>query len=202
MYFIWLVCCCFKKKIWYTHRPIFLWNPIWGPEMGISRYSVTRYCNLITFPAMWSVTSWLCIDEIPEVAKNKVSKPKRYSLSKLRFCHPLLKRLIKTPPTCLRHDVEIFAYCHPNVHARKEGVVSVTAVVLIVSGRETLCVYIWKQKHFIWLLKVDVIMNPYLQQNSNAFYGRQLREPRRRKFWLCYDNLALLIQLLYVLLLV
>ncbi len=29
----------------------------------------------------------LCIDKIPEVAKTKVSKPKRYSLSKLRFCH-------------------------------------------------------------------------------------------------------------------
>ncbi len=29
----------------------------------------------------------LCIDKIPEVAKTKVSKPKRYSLSKLRLCH-------------------------------------------------------------------------------------------------------------------
>ncbi len=31
--------------------------------------------------SLWSVTSWLCIDKIPEVAKTKVSKPKRYSLS-------------------------------------------------------------------------------------------------------------------------
>ncbi len=30
--------------------------------------------------SLWSVTSCLCIDEIPEVAKTKVSKPKRYSL--------------------------------------------------------------------------------------------------------------------------
>ncbi len=48
--------------------------------------------------SLWSVTSWLCIDKIPEVAKTKVSKPKRYSLSKLRFCHAPLKRLIQTRP--------------------------------------------------------------------------------------------------------
>ncbi len=40
----------------------------------------------------------LCIDKIPEVAKTKVSKPKRYSLSKLRLCHtphhaPRIKKL-------------------------------------------------------------------------------------------------------------
>ncbi len=45
---------------------------------------------------LWSVTSWLCIDKIPEVAKTKVSKPKRYSLSKLRLDHAHLKRLIQT----------------------------------------------------------------------------------------------------------
>ncbi len=44
------------------------------------------------------VKSWLCIDEIPEAAKTKVSKPKRYSLSKLRLVHALLKRLIQTRP--------------------------------------------------------------------------------------------------------
>ncbi len=55
--------------------------------------------------SLWSVTSCLCIDKIPEVAKTKVSKPKRYSLSKL----PPLKRLIQTCPTCLRHDVGRFS---------------------------------------------------------------------------------------------
>ncbi len=45
-----------------------------------------------------SVTGWLCIDKIPEVAKTKVSKPKRYSLSKLRLCHAPLKWLIQTRP--------------------------------------------------------------------------------------------------------
>ncbi len=48
--------------------------------------------------SLWSVTSWLCIDKIPEVAKTKVSKPKRYSLSKLRLCHAPLKRLVQTRP--------------------------------------------------------------------------------------------------------
>ncbi len=50
------------------------------------------------FLSLWSVTSCLCIDTIPEVAKTKVSKPKRYSLSKLRFVHAHLKRLIQTHP--------------------------------------------------------------------------------------------------------
>ncbi len=44
--------------------------------------------------SLLSVTSSLCIDKIPEVAKTKVSKPKRYSLSKLRLKHAHLNRLI------------------------------------------------------------------------------------------------------------
>ncbi len=50
------------------------------------------------FLSLWGVTSCLCIDEIPEVTKTKVSKPKRYSLSKLRLVHDPLKLLIQTPP--------------------------------------------------------------------------------------------------------
>ncbi len=52
------------------------------------------YDAISSFPFSWSVTSCLCIDKIPEVAKTKVSKPKRYSLEKLRLCHAPLKRLI------------------------------------------------------------------------------------------------------------
>ncbi len=48
--------------------------------------------------SLWSVTSRLCIDKFPEVAKTKVSKPKRYSLSKLRLCHAPLKWFIQTRP--------------------------------------------------------------------------------------------------------
>ncbi len=44
---------------------------------------------------LWSVTRGLCLDKIPEVAKTKVSKPKRYSLSNLRLCHAPLKWLIQ-----------------------------------------------------------------------------------------------------------
>ncbi len=50
------------------------------------------------FKFSFLVISRLCIDNIPEITKTKVSKPKRYSLSKLRLCHALLKRLIQTRP--------------------------------------------------------------------------------------------------------
>ncbi len=50
------------------------------------------------FLCLWSVTSCLCIDYICKVAKIKVSKPKKYSLSKLRLIHAFLKQLIQTHP--------------------------------------------------------------------------------------------------------
>uniref|UniRef100_A0A673L5J1 Signal transducing adaptor molecule (SH3 domain and ITAM motif) 1 n=1 Tax=Sinocyclocheilus rhinocerous TaxID=307959 RepID=A0A673L5J1_9TELE len=45
----------------------------------------------VIFPAVGSQVS----NKIPEVAKTKVSKPKRYSLSKLRLCHAPLKRKVR-----------------------------------------------------------------------------------------------------------
>ncbi len=57
--------------------------------------------------SLWSVASCLCIDEIPEVAKTKVSKPKRYSLSKLGLCHAPLKRRIQTRPMSTPQCVNI-----------------------------------------------------------------------------------------------
>ncbi len=48
--------------------------------------------------SLWSVTSWLCIDKIPEVAKTKVSKPKRYSWSKSRPATPPKMAHLNTPP--------------------------------------------------------------------------------------------------------
>ncbi len=77
------------------------------------------------FLSLWSVTSCSCIDKILEVAKTKVSKPKRYSLSKLRLCHAPLKQLIQTRPhmsTSLCGNIYIM---QPKVSRRK-------------------------QKHFIW----------------------------------------------------
>ncbi len=46
----------------------------------------------------FSLGCYKLIDKIPEVAKAEVSKPKRYSLSKLRLIHTLLKRLILNTP--------------------------------------------------------------------------------------------------------
>ncbi len=63
----------------------------------------------------------------------------------------------------------------------KEGVVSVTAIVLKqLSGRN--CVFLGVSKSTLFgLPKVDAFRNhrSYLQQSSNAFYGRQFRKPRR-----------------------
>ncbi len=78
----------------------------------------------------FSLGCYKLLDKIPEVAKSKVSKLKRYSLYK--FYHAPLKRLSQTR---LRHDVEIFA----------KGVVSVTASVdAAVSERSC------EQQHILW----------------------------------------------------
>ncbi len=87
--------------------------------------------RFLSFLSLWTVSSWLWINKIPEVAKTKASKPKRYSLSKLRLGHAPLKRLIQTRSACLHHDVGRFAKHHPNIHAKKEGVTFVLAVVLL-----------------------------------------------------------------------
>ncbi len=81
--------------------------------------------------SLWSVTSCSCIDKIPEVAKTKVSKPKRYSLLKLRLCHAPLNRFIQTRPHMSTSRCGNICIMRPNVHAKKEGVVSVTAEVLM-----------------------------------------------------------------------
>ncbi len=57
------------------------------------------------------------------------------------------------------HNVEIFASWRPNVHEKKEGVVSVTAIVLKQPVREKLCVSMQKQMHLFGLPKVDVFRN-------------------------------------------
>ncbi len=45
------------------------------------------------FLSLWK----LCIDKIPEAAKTKVSKLKRYSLSKLRLVHAPKTTHLNTP---------------------------------------------------------------------------------------------------------
>ncbi len=89
----------------------------------------------------------LCIDKIPEVTKTKVSKPKRYSLSKLRLCHAPLERLIYTRPPhvyitmwkYLRNAAQIFTQTRCGFSNR-------SSVEAAVSGRS--CVS--RQKQFIW----------------------------------------------------
>ncbi len=59
----------------------------------------------------------------------------------------------------------------------KEGVVSVTAVVLMQPCQEMVCVSMRKQKHFIWQLGIIVMI--CLQQNSTT----QMFEFVQRILW-------------------
>ncbi len=93
----------------------------------------------------------MCIDKVPEVAKTKVSKPKRYSLFKLRLDHAHLKRLIqthphvstsrcgkicKTPPKCICNERRWNYYSH----------CSIVAAAGAMSWR--CCVSLLKRKYF------------------------------------------------------
>ncbi len=118
------------------------------------------------FPFLWSVTSCLCIDKIPEVAKTKVSKPKRYIrifFTKLRLDHGPLKRLIqthmstsrcekicKTPPKCLHKERRRSYYSR----------CSIVAAAGAMSWR--CCVSLWKRKYFFGLPKEDTTRNQWL----------------------------------------
>ncbi len=83
------------------------------------------------FLSLWSVTSCSCIDKIPEVAKTKVSKPNKYSLSKLRLCQAHLKRLFQTRPHMSTSRCGEICKHSPNVYAMKEGGTIILAVVLL-----------------------------------------------------------------------
>ncbi len=98
-----------------------------------------------------SFTSCLCTDKIPEVAKTEVSKPKIYSLSKLRLCHAPLKRLIQiTMWKYLHNAAQMFT-------AKKEDVVSVTTDKAM-SGRR--CVFLGQSNSTLFgLPKVDALRN-------------------------------------------
>ncbi len=91
--------------------------------------------------SLWSVTSWLCIDTIPEVAKTKVSKPKRYSLSKLRLCHAPLKRLIQTHPHMSTSRCGYICIIQPKCSRKERRRGFSNAVVLMQRVREKLCFY-------------------------------------------------------------
>ncbi len=130
--------------------------------------------------SLWSVTSCLCIDKIPEVAKTKVSKPKRYSLSKLRLCHAPLKQLIQTHPHMSTSRCGNISLLPPKCsrEERRRGFSNRSSVDAVVSGRR--CVFLCESKSTLFgLPKVDAY-NRTAQPRCyhNAFYG-QFREPRR-----------------------
>uniref|UniRef100_A0A672MMB8 Plexin A1 n=1 Tax=Sinocyclocheilus grahami TaxID=75366 RepID=A0A672MMB8_SINGR len=108
------------------------------------------------------------------IAKTKVSKPKRYSLSKLRLCHTPLKRLVLTRPhisTSLCGNICIMP---------PKGVVSVTAVSVeaAMSGRQGwLCE--WRQGRLARIILQDEdvttkIDNDWKRLNTLAHYQVQL----------------------------
>ncbi len=108
------------------------------------------WCDFKVVLSLWSVTSWLCIDKIPEVTKTKVLNPKRYSLSKLRLCHAPLKRLIQTRP-------HMFTSRCGNICVRR-GFSNRSSVDAAVSGRR--CVFLGESKSTLFgLLKVDAFRN-------------------------------------------
>ncbi len=91
------------------------------------------------FFSLWIVTSWWCIDEIPEATKTKVSKPNKYSLSKLRLPRP--------PKTA-------------HVHAKKA--INCSSVDAAMSERR--CVFLGESKSALFgLQKVDAIRNHWLR---------------------------------------
>ncbi len=91
------------------------------------------------FFSLWIVTSWWCIDKIPEATKTKVSKPNKYSLSKLR---------LPCPPKTAR------------VHAKKA--INCSSVDAAMSERR--CVFLGESKSALFgLQKVDAIRNHWLR---------------------------------------
>ncbi len=119
------------------------------------------------FLSLWSVTSCLFIDKIPEAANTKVSNPKRYSLSKNT---PPKNGVFKHSPTCLRHCVVRFAKHHPNVNTMKEGGAIILAVVLLLPPAHVWrrCVSLWKRIYFVWASKRGSVVFTTLSQNSST----------------------------------
>ncbi len=99
--------------------------------------------------------------------------------------------------------MEIFTQYCPNVHTKKEGMVSVTSVVLMQPCQRR-CVFRCESKCTLFgLPRVDAIKNHWLRfvynrtaqpKGSilcNVFYVRQFHEPRRVQGWLCTKAISL-----------
>ncbi len=152
------------------------------------------------FLSLWSVSSCSCIDKIPEVAKTKVSKPKRYSLSKLRLCHSPLKRLIQTPPPptstslcgkiCITPPKRIRKDRRRNYYSR----CSIVATVV-----ETLAVFHCESKTTLFgLPKEDTTRNQWLSCICNTVpeqYNPNIRVCAAHFTEDCFLNLGVVCQL-------
>ncbi len=128
------------------------------------KFSILKgsYDAISSFPSLWSVTSCSCIDEIPKFAKAKVSNPKRYSLSKLRLVHTLLKRLIQTRPHMSTSRCGNICVMQPKCSRkeRRRGFSNRSSVDAAMSGRR--CVFLCESKSTLFgLQKVDAIRNHY-----------------------------------------
>ncbi len=134
-----ILLCYFNAGLFISTEPLgwhcLRWNFSTTHPLRAQAFSRGHMMRFQVFLSLWIITSWLCIDKIPEVANTKVSKPKRYSLSNVRLCHAPLNRLIQTCPTCLRHDVESICIIQPKCsckagrhgfsnHGRAEAMVS------------------------------------------------------------------------------
>ncbi len=158
-----------------------LWNNIfaWRAIKGVI------WCDfLFSFSLVCYVAVCACIRSA-ELQSSK-SPTKGFILSKREArSRSGKKRLIQTRPHRSKSQCGNICIMPANVHAKKEGVVSVTAVVLMQS-----CQFLSESKITLFgLPKLKIC----LQQNSttkfsnlrNAFYWRQFREPRRVQGWLC-----------------
>ncbi len=118
------------------------------------------YDAISSFLSLWSVTSCLCIDTIPEVAKTKVSKEIFFIKVKTRPRSPktahsntpphvyvtVPNSCVKTPPKCIRKERRrnYYSRCSVMYYA-------LCSIVAAVSWRR--CVSLWKRKHFLWASK-------------------------------------------------
>ncbi len=117
--------------------------------------------------SLWSVTSCLCIEKIPEAAKTKDSKPKRYSLSKNI---PPKNGSFKHAPTCLRHCVCKICKTPPKCirNERRWSYYSRCSVVAAGPHVWRRCVSLWKRIYFVWASKRGSVVFTTLSQNSST----------------------------------
>ncbi len=132
---------------------VYLFVCFWQFKAGLSIIKGVIWCNFKF--SIWIVTSWLCIDKNHKIAKTKVSKPKRYSLSVTTLPRPpktahsnmstaLCGNICGMPPKCAVTAFSKFS--------------NRSSVDAAMSGRR--CVFLGESKRTLFgLPKVDVFRN-------------------------------------------